>query len=99
MPYRPDSDGATPLYVACQNGRLECVRTLLRLPPSLAGLNSPKASGATPLYVAAQKGLASVVHELLQAGAEVDTLTHAGASALFVSALQVGMLVPSPPQP
>ena len=89
-PNTPGDDGASPLYVACQNGHIEAARVLLaRLPPTAAGLDLPKASGATALYVAAQKGHAAIVEVLLAAGASVDQTTRAGASALFISSLQV----------
>lgn len=70
---RADVTGATPLYVACQNGKLGAVEALLRCrSPDAVGLNAAKATGATPLYVACQKGEAPIVSHLLSARAVVD---------------------------
>jgi len=44
-----DADGFTPLYVACQNGQLDCVRLLLG---ASAAINQAKNDGATPLFIA-----------------------------------------------
>lgn len=46
--------GATPFYVACQNGHIDIVRTLARDPR--VDVTQAMHSGSTPLYVACQNG-------------------------------------------
>eukprot|EP00325_Prymnesiales_sp_UTEX-LB-985_P017455 CAMPEP_0174749520 /NCGR_PEP_ID=MMETSP1094-20130205/95864_1 /TAXON_ID=156173 /ORGANISM="Chrysochromulina brevifilum, Strain UTEX LB 985" /LENGTH=125 /DNA_ID=CAMNT_0015954737 /DNA_START=27 /DNA_END=401 /DNA_ORIENTATION=+ len=51
------SDGATPLFVACKAGNVECAKLLCK-----AGANvtrRTKSGGLTALWIAAQKGNAS----------------------------------------
>ena len=57
----------SPLAVACEHGRVECVRLLLR---SGAPVNG-SSGAATPLYIAAQNGQAECVELLLAARAAV----------------------------
>ena len=44
-----NDSGATPLYVACQEGRTETAAAMLG---AGAAVNQAKADGATPLYIA-----------------------------------------------
>ena len=56
------NSGATPLYVAAQNGHLDIVKALLE---AGADRNQAMNSGATPLFIAAEKGHLDVVEMLL----------------------------------
>lgn len=64
-------DGATPLFIAAQNGHCSVVSLLLShgAKVSLARLDS-----ATPLWIAAQMNHSDVCKMLLQAGHPVDAL-------------------------
>ena len=52
--------GATPLFIAAQNGHLDVVRHLVEV-----GADKDKArdTGATPLFIAAEKSHLDVVHQ------------------------------------
>ena len=53
MVYTPKhSTGATPLFVASQNGYTEIVKQLIR---AKADVNAANKNGATPLQIASQK--------------------------------------------
>ena len=52
--------GATPFYVACQNGHIDVVRILAADPR--VDVTQGMQSGATPLYVACQNGHLEVRH-------------------------------------
>ena len=63
--------GATPLYIAAQNGHEGVAEQLVK-----AGADVNKATtsdGGTPLYIAAQNGHEGVVEKLLKAGANPNT--------------------------
>ena len=60
--------GATPLYIAAQNGHLEVARLLL---DATADKDKAMNMGATPLFVAAQNGHLEVARLLLDATAEL----------------------------
>lgn len=62
------TDGATPLYLASQNGHTETIKELVRLG---ARLDSGRNDGATPLYTAAQHGNLAALQALLELGAFV----------------------------
>ena len=67
------SQGYSPLFTACQDGKAEIVAMLLEAnaDPALACFG-----GATPLYVACSKNHADVVKLLVKAGAPVDALAN-----------------------
>ena len=75
-------DGATPLFIACQEGYLEVVRMLL----SVEGIdpNLALGNGCTPLIIASYLGRADVVEILLgDCGPRCDaSLECSGKSAL-----------------
>ena len=79
----PDSDGATPLYVAACHGRLDVVKLLLQ---HKAELESTFKTGATPLYVACSNGHLDVVDALIEPGANVNAVCKDGATPLYVAA-------------
>ena len=59
-------DGATPLFIACQEGHLECARLLLE---AGAAVNQASDDGATPLFVACHEGHLEVAKLLSSYGA------------------------------
>ena len=69
------NSGATPLYIAAQNGHLDVVRHLVEV-----GADKDQAlnSGATPLYIAAQNGHLDVVRHLVEVGADKDQANNQG---------------------
>ena len=92
LPYY-QQDGATPLFMAAQNGHLKVVRALVEVGADLSMCMS--GNGWSPLFVAAWSGHAPVVSELLQRGADrtaATTKEHlgipAGATALSVAQLK-----------
>ena len=64
--YRGD-DGATPLYIASQQGRTDTIALLLK---ANAHPNLQKDDGSTPLYIASQNGHTDTVALLLEANAD-----------------------------
>ncbi|TYZ58284.1 hypothetical protein PybrP1_011927, partial [[Pythium] brassicae (nom. inval.)] len=72
-------DGATPLYVAAQNGNLEAVSALIA---HSASVNLVMEDDATPLFIAAQNDHADVVSMLLAHGAEIDRAMDDGETPL-----------------
>ena len=67
--YRRINDGATPLYIASQNGHVKVVEALLT---AGADFNQPNKDGVTPFTAASQNGHLKVVEELLDAGVEEE---------------------------
>jgi ankyrin repeat protein len=56
--------GASPLYIACQNGHLDIVLQLLDKKVN-TDVNKCCDSGASPLYIACQHGHLDIVLQLL----------------------------------
>ncbi|XP_072517004.1 ankyrin repeat domain-containing protein 29 isoform X3 [Salminus brasiliensis] len=79
----PLQDGATPLFLASQEGHLTVVRQLLS---SGAKVNQPREDGTAPLWMAAQMGHNEVVKVLLLRGADRDADRTDGSTALFKAA-------------
>lgn len=76
-------DGASPLFIAAQNGHLEVCGALLR---AGAAVDAARGDGASPLWIAAQCGHDHVARELLRRGAAADRLRRCGATPLFKAA-------------
>ena len=76
--------GATPLYVAAQNGHLTVVEALVK---AGATVDQAEANGVTPLYIASQKGHTKVCTFLLESGAHREVrMRGSGWTPLFVAA-------------
>ena len=92
-------DGATPLFMASQQGQLEAAQVLLDKGADIErGLNV----GWSPLFVASWSGHAAVVAELLARGADRDRAVPtahlgipAGSTALSVAELKDHAEVPA----
>lgn len=66
-----DDEGNTPLHIACQEGNLEVVRTLLaNLEPTGATISN--FASATPLYFAAERGNTPIVQLLIAINVETN---------------------------
>lgn len=78
-----NSDGASLLYVAAQNGRLNIVKKLLA---NGADINASTYSTPSALYIASYNGYFDVVNELLKSGANVKADYHTGVSPLVAAA-------------
>eukprot|EP01063_Lacrimia_lanifica_P019341 TRINITY_DN2650_c0_g2_i1.p1 TRINITY_DN2650_c0_g2~~TRINITY_DN2650_c0_g2_i1.p1 ORF type:complete len:907 (+),score=336.26 TRINITY_DN2650_c0_g2_i1:150-2870(+) len=78
-----DSSGRTPLHVACQYAREECVT---RLVEERADLDAADNFGWAPLHHAAERGDPNVISVLLASGANVNAQAHDGATAVTIAA-------------
>ena len=65
--------GATPVFVACQNGYLDVVRFLI---DKGAGKDTATCIGATPFNVASQNGHLDLARLLIEKGADKDVQGH-----------------------
>ena len=77
------ASGRTPLYIACERGRVELVGTLMR-----AGADAHRLidqMGATPLYICCHRGHVSCVDELLLFGADANRRLRDGSTVLHVA--------------
>ena len=74
-------DGASPLFLAAQNGHARVLVYLLDQPG--LPLDTQRRDGASPLWIAAQMGDEDCVRLLLRAGAKVDLARADGATPLF----------------
>ena len=73
-------DGATPLYVACENGRVDAARSLLE---EGAEVDRADEDGWTPLLSACYNGHVDAARLLLGKGAEVDRADKDGWTPLY----------------
>ena len=79
-----NNNGATPLYIASQDGRAEVVSLLLS--KEGVDVNAALSDGATPLYIASQKGHTDIVNLLLNAtGIEVNQAEESGGTPLYIA--------------
>jgi serine/threonine-protein phosphatase 6 regulatory ankyrin repeat subunit B len=77
-----DNDGATSLYVACQNGHIDVVKLLLTYKAD----PSPGAEGYNPLYIANQNGFDNIVEFLcMQAVHDINKINPNGSTAIYVA--------------
>jgi hypothetical protein len=77
-----NSDGATPLFVACSKGHMEVVQLLVSEGADKEITNSV---GATPLFVACSNGHMEVVQLLLSEGADTETTDRGGDTPLLIA--------------
>ena len=62
--------GCTPFFYACWNGRLDCVREMLK--DSRVKVNEPDSDGFTPLWYAARYGILDIIRWWIASGKEMD---------------------------
>ena len=77
------SNGATPLFIAAQNGHTETAKLLLE---KRADVNQAMSNGATPLYIAAQNDHRETVQLLITERADVNQAMSNGATPLYIAA-------------
>ena len=97
-----DNEGCTPLYYACKNSHLECIREYVAHLPVIIG-NFANNDGTTPLsvmtrlgrsilHVACEKGDIFVVKKLLEAGADPNITDKYGFTPLMRTVMSVGQV-------
>lgn len=77
-----DCDGVTPVYIAVQKNRTDCLELLIA---AKANVNKPADDGCTPVYKAASEGHPECLRLLIGAGASVNIPLN-GVSPLFRAA-------------
>ena len=80
---RQGEQGHTPLHLAIENDRSECVKLLLAAPG--IDVNMKDHEGRTPLHHAAEKGHSEYVKLLLAAGADIHQKDEKGCTALYLA--------------
>ncbi len=78
--------GKTPLYRACEDGRVEMVKVLLEQPR--IDPNVPNTDGSLPLCIASEKGFTEIVSLLIEKGVGVNHLDRLRRSALYYATLE-----------
>ena len=78
----PKHDGATPAFIAAQEGHVAVLTELRRLG---ADLTTPLNDGATPAFIAAEKGHVAVLTELHRLGIDLTTPRHDGLTPLDIA--------------
>lgn len=75
--------GASALYLACIQNRIDLVRLFIKRG---ADPNKPRVNGTTPLFCAACEGYEAIAKELIAAGADVNHQAHDGRTPLVSAA-------------
>ncbi|XP_052072896.1 ankyrin-3-like [Mytilus californianus] len=75
-------DGASPLYIACQEGHIEVVQMLMN---NKANINKCTDKGASPLFIACEKRRPKVVQMLINNNADINKCTDKGVSPLCIA--------------
>ena len=101
-----DNDGCTPLYYACENSHLECIRKFVVQTPDpdvisdlmkaanndgTTPLSVTAGSGGTILHVACEKGDINLVKKLLEAGADPNVTDEFGFTPLMRAVLNTSV--------
>lgn len=73
-------NGASPLYIACQEGHDTIVQILLT---KGADINKCTKNGTSPLTIACQEGHESIVQTLVDSGANINSSMENGSAPLF----------------
>ncbi|XP_070185256.1 ankyrin repeat and KH domain-containing protein 1-like isoform X2 [Littorina saxatilis] len=79
----PNSLGDTPLHVACENGTIKVVKTLLK--KGTADVDARKNNGQTALHVAAYGGLCELTRLLIESKADVNAQDDELKTPLFLT--------------
>lgn len=75
--------GASALYAACMQNRIDLVRLLIERG---ADVDKPRIDETTPLFCATSNGLVGIAKELIAAGADVNHQAHDGRTPLVSAA-------------
>ena len=77
-----DEYGRTPLWLACQKGRVDAARSLLA---EGAEVDRARWNGWTPLFIACQNGHVDAARLLLEKGADVNRANNIGTTPLYIA--------------
>eukprot|EP01063_Lacrimia_lanifica_P005961 TRINITY_DN13593_c0_g1_i1.p1 TRINITY_DN13593_c0_g1~~TRINITY_DN13593_c0_g1_i1.p1 ORF type:complete len:619 (+),score=196.59 TRINITY_DN13593_c0_g1_i1:65-1858(+) len=84
LSFQRKKDGASVLYVACQNGHADVVEHILGI-HGFDGVNVAKTNGNTPLLIAAQQGYLPVARLLLAHGADTNARNETNVTAFMLA--------------
>jgi ankyrin repeat protein len=85
-------DGATALYMACQDGHIECVRVLIRAGADVNQACADEKYGDSPLIMASQEGHVHVVDALIAAGCQLNYARPSDGCTALIMASQDGFV-------